>query len=53
MRLGDAQQFASPQATIEHYGVKGMKWGVRKERTPVPLAVRSPGLTGTFELLKR
>jgi hypothetical protein len=22
------------EATLEHFGVKGMKWGVRKERTP-------------------
>lgn len=28
------QQFASPGEALEHYGVKGMRWGVRKERTP-------------------
>lgn len=26
------QQFASPQEALEHFGVKGMHWGVRKER---------------------
>lgn len=32
MKLGEAQAFASPEAALEHFGVKGMKWGVRKER---------------------
>lgn len=32
MRLGDAQQFASPEAALAHFGVKGMRWGVRRER---------------------
>lgn len=26
------QPFASPEEALEHYGVKGMRWGVRKER---------------------
>ena len=26
------QPFASPGEALEHYGVKGMRWGVRKER---------------------
>lgn len=32
MILGDAQQFASAEEALEHFGVKGMRWGVRKER---------------------
>jgi ribosomal protein S18 acetylase RimI-like enzyme len=32
MILGQAQQFTSPEEALEHFGVKGMKWGVRKER---------------------
>lgn len=31
MRLGETQEFASPGEALAHYGVKGMKWGVRKE----------------------
>lgn len=32
MRLDEIQQFASPEEALAHFGVKGMKWGVRKER---------------------
>lgn len=28
------QQFNTPQEALEHYGVKGMHWGVRKDREP-------------------
>lgn len=32
MIQGGNQQFASPEEALEHFGTKGMKWGVRKER---------------------
>lgn len=28
------QSFPSPQEALQHYGVKGMHWGVRKDREP-------------------
>lgn len=31
MKMGETQQFASPHEALEHHGVKGMHWGVRKE----------------------
>lgn len=34
MILGETQQFASPGEAFEHSGVKGMRWGVRKDRVP-------------------
>jgi ribosomal protein S18 acetylase RimI-like enzyme len=30
------QTFASPEEALAHFGVKGMHWGVRKERQPKP-----------------
>lgn len=33
MILGESQQpFTSPGEALEHYGIKGMHWGIRKER---------------------
>jgi len=32
MILEDHQKFASPGEALEHVGVKGMRWGVRKAR---------------------
>jgi RimJ/RimL family protein N-acetyltransferase len=32
MSLGGEQAFSSPGEALEHFGVKGMHWGVRKER---------------------
>jgi hypothetical protein len=32
MILGESQPFASPGEALEHYGTKGMKWGVRNEQ---------------------
>lgn len=45
MRLNEVQPFASPEEALKHAGVKGMKWGVRKEEdeivgsgpTPIPI----------------
>lgn len=28
------QQFASPEEALEHFGIKGMRWGFRKDREP-------------------
>jgi hypothetical protein len=38
MKLGELaqQQFASPEEALQHFGVKGMHWGVRKDREPIP-----------------
>lgn len=36
MRLGANQKFATPEEALRHYGVKGMKWGVRKRRESSP-----------------
>lgn len=30
--MHQGQLFATPEEALEHFGVKGMKWGVRKER---------------------
>lgn len=32
MNLGGNKEFASPGEALEHYGVKGMRWGFRKAR---------------------
>lgn len=37
MILGEAQTFASPEEAIEHFGVKGMKWGIRKDISDLDL----------------
>lgn len=33
MQRGGNQVFASPGEALQHFGVKGMRWGVRKEET--------------------
>lgn len=50
MKLGDTQPFASPEEAvgyIEHHGVKGMRWGVRKEEEtssrPSANRMKTPG----------
>ena len=37
------QTFASPQEALAHYGVKGMKWGVRKDDRPARSDRRAAG----------
>lgn len=32
MQLGKAQTFASPEEALEHFGIKGMRWGIHKDR---------------------
>ena len=32
----DGQPFASPGEALKHFGVKGMRWGVRKQRKSTP-----------------
>lgn len=32
MIQGGNQEFASPEEALQHFGVKGMRWGVRNER---------------------
>lgn len=34
MILGENQQFASPEEALAHFGTKGMRWGVRKDKPP-------------------
>jgi hypothetical protein len=54
MKRGGNQQFASPGEALKHYGVKGMRWGVRKSDPPgglsgnltVPKSTMSHGLAG-------
>jgi hypothetical protein len=43
MRRGGNQVFASPGEALQHFGVKGMHWGVRK-------AEGSSGLVGNLEV---
>lgn len=31
MILGQTQEFASPEEALAHFGIKGMRWGVRKD----------------------
>lgn len=38
------QSFASPEEALEHHGIKGMHWGVRKAE-PVDLHTDHPGIT--------
>jgi RimJ/RimL family protein N-acetyltransferase len=38
MIVGGNQTFASPEEALEHFGVKGMRWGVRKERKARPIS---------------
>lgn len=47
MRLGEpTQPFASSEEALEHFGVKGMKWGVRKDReSPPELRPQLQGVT--------
>ncbi len=37
-------EFASPQEALAHYGVKGMRWGVRKSELPAPPTPSSSGV---------
>jgi predicted GNAT family acetyltransferase len=39
MFVGGNQEFASPEEVLEHFGVKGMRWGVRKEDKPAPVVL--------------
>lgn len=36
MILDEVQMFTSPEEALEHFGIKGMHWGVRKDREPPP-----------------
>lgn len=38
MILGETQHFASPGEALAHFGVKGMRWGVRKDRSSSDLS---------------
>lgn len=45
------QIFASPSEALEHHGVKGMKWGVRKERETSSRAGADQKLAGVDPVL--
>jgi hypothetical protein len=34
MILPENQRFTSPEEALAHFGMKGMKWGIRNDRTP-------------------
>lgn len=37
------QEFDTPEAALEHFGVKGMKWGVRRDRTATRARLAAEG----------
>ena len=41
--LTASQQFKTPQEALAHYGVKGMKWGVRKDDSGAPAPKKERG----------
>src|SRR4051812_33679396 len=46
MIFGEGQHsFATPEEALSHFGVKGMRWGVRKAEPVQPDDIRTPGIT--------